>query len=99
MTELTRSDRRTSQGAIAGLVLAAALIAGIVGGLVGVRLASVATGQAVQAAPKAATVDWAQYGKNWESQYRAMYPTTLDPKWVQYGADWQRQYEQQHPAR
>jgi uncharacterized membrane protein len=97
MAEMTRNDRRTGQALIASLVLAAALIAGLVGGLVGARLTNGAAAPAVQAAPKAASVDWAQYGRNWETQYRAMYPTTTDTKWADYGAAWQRQYEQQHP--
>jgi hypothetical protein len=98
MAELIRSDRRSGQAAIASLVLMAALLAGIVGGLVGVRLASVAGAQPVQAAANAASVDWAQYGTKWETQYRAMYPATVDTKWAAYGASWQGQYEQQHPA-
>ena len=99
MTELTRTDRRSNrligQAAIAGLVLAAALIAGVVGGLVGARLAGGAAAQAVQAVPRTAAVDWVQYGRNWESQYRATYPTTTNLIALKGENDWQRRYQQQ----
>ena len=99
MTELTRTDRRSNrligQAAIAGLVLAAALIAGVVGGLVGARMAGGAAAHAVQAAPRTASVDWVQYGRSWESQYRAMYPTTTNLAALKGENDWQRRYQQQ----
>jgi hypothetical protein len=98
MAELIRSDRRSGQAAIASLVLMAALLAGIVGGLVGARLASVAGAQPVQAAANAASVDWAQYGTKWETQYRAMYPATVDTKWAAYGAKWETQYRAMNPT-
>jgi hypothetical protein len=97
MAEMIRTDRRSGQAAMAGLVVAAALLAGVVGGLVGARLANGVAAQAAQA-PKAAAVDWAQYGTNWESQYRAMYPASVDAKWAQYGSNWESQYRAMNPA-
>lgn len=94
-----------SQAALAAFILAAALVAGIVGGVVGARLTNggqllgaqnAGAAQVAPAAPKAA-VDWAAYGKSWQTQYEAMNPPKLDPVMVQYGIDWQRQYEAQHP--
>jgi hypothetical protein len=98
MTEMARTNRKTNQAAFAGLALAAALIVGIVGGVVGALIAgsgpqTAVLAQGAQIAPDAALdPKWVEYGRNWERQYRAMYPVALDPKWVEYGRNWERQY-------
>ena len=107
MTEMARTTRKANHAGFAGLALAAALIAGIVGGVVGALIAgagaeaaqSAVLAQGAQIAPEAALdPKWVEYGRNWERQYRAMYPVALDPKWVEYGRNWENQYRAQHPT-
>jgi hypothetical protein len=58
-----------------GLALAASLLGGIAGGAVAVAVPTViqarADDESAQAAEKA---KWQQYGQEWETRYRQMYP-------------------------
>jgi hypothetical protein len=100
MTNLVGTNSRAYPAPVRAFALAAALAAAVVGGTVaafGLAGGQHAPGVAAPGGGSAVDQKWVEYGNDWQSRYRQMYPATLDSKWVEYGNRWERDYRAQRP--